>query len=106
MCIRDRLGFDAIAADCSVFIGAGGSMTRELAILGVPTISVYQDSLLEVDSFLLSKGLMLHEPNITPEKVISYIESLQNKPPALELMNKGKEAYNLLKSEILKFEKK
>lgn len=100
------LGFDAIAADCSIFIGAGGSMTRELAILGIPTISVYQDDLLEVDSFLLSKGLMLHEPNITPEKVITYLQSLQNKPPALELMNKGKEAYNLLKSEILKFKKK
>ncbi|MEN9571781.1 MAG: hypothetical protein RL172_3012 [Bacteroidota bacterium] len=100
------LGFDEIAADCTIFVGAGGSMTREMAILGIPTISVYQDDLLDVDSFLLSKGLMLHEPNITPEKVTSYIESLQNAPPALELMNKGKEAYNLFKNEILKFEKK
>jgi uncharacterized protein len=99
------LGFDAIAEDCTIFIGAGGSMTREMAILGIPTISVYQDDLLDVDSFLLSKGLMLHEPNITPEKVTSYIESLQNAPPALELMNKGKEAYNLFKTEILKFKK-
>ncbi len=99
------LGFDAIAADCTIFVGAGGSMTREMAILGIPTISVYQDELLDVDSFLLSKGLMLHEPNITPEKVVSYIESLQNAPPALELMNKGKEAYNLFKTEILKFKK-
>jgi uncharacterized protein len=99
------LGFDAIAADCTIFVGAGGSMTREMAILGIPTISVYQDELLDVDSFLLSKGLMLHEPNITPEKVISYIESLQNAPPALELMNKGKQAYNLFKTEILKFKK-
>lgn len=100
------LSFDAIAADCTIFIGAGGSMTRELAILGIPTISVYQDDLLEVDQFLLSKNLMLHEPDITPEKVTNYLDSLQNKPPALELMNKGKDAYNLLKSEILKFEKK
>ena len=99
------LGFDAIAEDCTIFIGAGGSMTREMAILGIPTISVYQDDLLDVDSFLLSKGLMLHEPNITPEKVISYIESLKNAPPALELMNKGREAYNLFKTEILKFKK-
>lgn len=99
------LGFDAIAEDCTIFVGAGGSMTREMAILGIPTISVYQDDLLEVDSFLLSKGLMLHEPNITPEKVVSYIESLQNAPPALELMNKGKEAYQLFKKEILKFKK-
>ena len=81
-------------------------MTRELAILGVPTISVYQDELLDVDQFLLSKGLMLHEPSLTPEKVESYIKSLQNSPPSLELMDKGKAAYKLFKQEILKFEKK
>ena len=100
------MSFDVIAANCTIFIGAGGSMTRELAILGIPTISVYQDALLEVDEFLLSKGLMLHEPMLTAEKVETYINSLQNKPPALELMNKGKAAYQLFKKEILKFEKK
>lgn len=100
------MSFDIIAANCSIFIGAGGSMTRELAILGIPTISVYQDDLLEVDTFLIAKGLMLHEPLLTAEKVEAYINSLQNKPPALELMTKGKAAYNLLKQEILKFEKK
>ena len=100
------MSFDIIAANCSIFIGAGGSMTRELAILGIPTISVYQDDLLEVDTFLIAKGLMLHEPLLTAEKVEAYINSLQNKPPALELMTKGKAAYNLFKQEILKFEKK
>jgi predicted glycosyltransferase len=100
------LSFDAIAAECTVFIGAGGSMTRELAILGIPTISVYQDALLEVDQYLLTKGLMLHEPDLTPEKVTNYINSLENAPPSLELMNKGKQAFQLFKQEILKFEKK
>ncbi len=99
------LGFDFIASNCSLFIGAGGSMTRELAILGIPTISVYQDDLLEVDDYLISKKLMLHEPNITAEKVECYIQQLQNKAPAQELMNKGKEAYYLFKNEILKFQK-
>jgi len=97
------MGFDEIAAACTVFIGAGGSMTRELAILGIPTISVYQDALLEVDQFLIGRGLMLHEPELTAEKVETYIRQLQNKPPELELMNKGKQAYYLFKSEILKF---
>jgi predicted glycosyltransferase len=100
------MSFDFIAANCSIFIGAGGSMTRELAILGIPTISVYQDELLEVDQFLIAKGLMLHEPLLTGEKVEIYINSLQNKPPALELMTKGKAAYQLFKQEILKFKKK
>ena len=100
------MSFDFIAANCSIFIGAGGSMTRELAILGIPTISVYQDDLLEVDQFLITKGLMLHEPFLTPEKVEAILTSLQNAPPSLELMNKGKRHYNLFKQEILKFEKK
>ncbi|MBS1741504.1 MAG: DUF354 domain-containing protein [Bacteroidetes bacterium] len=100
------MSFDFIAANCTIFIGAGGSMTRELAILGIPTISVYQDDLLEVDQFLLKKGLMLHEPSLTAAKVESYVNSLQNSPPALELMEKGKAAYTLFKKEILKFEKK
>lgn len=100
------MSFDFIAANCTIFIGAGGSMTRELAILGIPTISVYQDDLLEVDQFLLKRGLMLHEPSLTAAKVESYVNSLQNSPPALELMEKGKAAYTLFKKEILKFEKK
>ena len=99
------LGFDYIASNCTLFIGAGGSMTRELAILGIPTISVYQDELLEVDEFLISKNLMLHEPSITAEKVENYMHHLQNNPPAMELMVKGKEAYYLFKNEILKFQK-
>lgn len=99
------LSFTSIATDCTLFIGAGGSMTREFAILGIPTISVYQDELLEVDSFLISKGLMLHNTSLKADEVGSYIRSLENKPPELELMNKGKQAYNLFKDEILKFEK-
>ena len=99
------LEFDQIAEDCTLFIGAGGSMTRELAILGIPTISVYQDDLLEVDKFLLQKGAMLHQPDITAEKVRSFLHSLEDKKPDLELMNKGREAYQLLKSNIYKLKK-
>ena len=101
---KSPLSFDFIATNCSLFIGAGGSMTRELAILGIPTISVYQDNLLEVDSYLISKKLMLHEPDITAQKVINYLEQLQQNAPSLELMHKGKEAYQLFKQEILRYQ--
>jgi predicted glycosyltransferase len=102
---NDPLDFDAIAANCTLFIGAGGSMTRELAILGIPTISVYQDELLDVDKFLISKGLMLHEPELTANKVYEMIMQLQSKTPSLEMMDKGKQAYYMFKNEILQFEK-
>ena len=55
--------------------------------------------------FLLKKGLVLHEPLLTADKVESFINSLQDKKPSLELMDKGKEAYQLFKREILKFKK-
>jgi uncharacterized protein len=94
------LHFDQIAANCSLFIGAGGSMTREMAILGVPTISVYQDELLEVDKFLLEQHLMMHEPNLDSEKLKDYIKALDSKEPALVLMEKGKKAYYMFIEEI------
>lgn len=104
--VPDRpLDFETIAMNCSLFIGAGGSMTRELAVLGIPTISVYQDDLLEVDKYLIDKNIMSHEPNITTEIVEKYIETSCNKSPESEIMQKGKKAYELLKREILKYNK-
>lgn len=99
------LHFTEIANNCSLFIGAGGSMTREMAIIGIPTISVYQDTLLEVDDFLIGQKLMFYEPNINAEKITGYVNSLANAKPDTELLTKGKQAYQLFKSEILKFDK-
>lgn len=99
------LHFSAIAEDCSLFIGAGGSMTREFAILGIPTISVYQDELLDVDKYLISKKLMRHEMQITASGIEECICEIKNSVPDGDLLIKGKQAYNFFKSEILKFSK-
>lgn len=100
------IDFETIATECTIFIGAGGSMTRELAILGIPTISVYQDDLLDVDGYLLEKKLMRHEPNLTTEKVDSFLNELNQQSPSLDLMEKGKKAFQLFKTEIIKFKVK
>lgn len=42
-----------------VFIGMGGTMTTEAALIGVPTISAYQGSGLYTERYLLSMGLLL-----------------------------------------------
>jgi predicted glycosyltransferase len=42
--VTTALDIADIAPDCDLFIGAGGTMTREMAVLGIPTISVYQDA--------------------------------------------------------------
>jgi hypothetical protein len=103
--MNTSLSFDEIAKDCSIFVGAGGSMTREMAMIGIPTISVYQESLLEVDKILISKKMMIHDPELNTQKMKSYISTLVNKTSNQELMHKGKNAYELFISEIETFEK-
>lgn len=98
--------FDSIAKDCLLFIGAGGTMTREMAVIGVPTISVYQDELLDVDKYLIKLGLMHHHPKISTEIVLEYINQNATKTPNLELLLKGRESYNLIKKLIKEISKK
>ena len=97
---KTPLSFDEIAKDCSLFIGAGGSMTREMAMVGVPTISVYQDELLEVDKLLINAGQMLHKQVIKIEDVDQYLNSFNTEPHFNELMVKGKKAYAMFFNEI------
>ena len=91
-----------ITRRCNLFIGAGGTMTRELAVLGVPTISVYRSDLLQVDRYLIKLGQMVHKPDLTPEFALQYMraEGALNKPRQ-ELLDKGRQAYELIRETIL-----
>lgn len=94
------LTLEDIATDCDLFIGAGGTMTREMAVIGVPTISVYQDELLDVDRFLLSKGLMVHNPDADAKFVLGFLSEARRLGPNRELLERGREAFAFLRSEI------
>lgn len=94
------MDIEAIVDDCDLFIGAGGTMTREMAVLGVPTISVYQDDLLDVDRFLLSENAFMHKPDLTADEALNYLESRSRHPPNNLLLRKGREAYEMVKSEV------
>lgn len=56
----------------AAFIGGGGTMNRESALLGTPTISYYPLELLGVDEFLIKKKLMRHVSN--PGDIPSVLE--------------------------------
>jgi len=90
-----------IMANCDCFIGAGGTMTREAAVLGIPTISIYHDELLDVDRFLIRKGFMVHQPKLDSGFVISFIDRSEKRAPDKELLQKGREAYELMKNILL-----
>ncbi|MGD2033586.1 MAG: DUF354 domain-containing protein [Bacteroidales bacterium] len=95
------LSLEEIAGDCKLFIGAGGTMTRELAVLGIPTISVYQDELLDVDKYLIRNHMMVHEPALTGQVALDFLERRQNQEPNKELLGKGKETYELIKKLLI-----
>lgn len=90
--------------DCSLFIGAGGSMTRELAFLGIPTLSVYQDELLEVDKYLISKNIMHFHTNPS----VDFIKEILNKKTQIEvneLYGMGVNAFNLINRKVKEYAK-
>ena len=99
--LEKPLSLAEIASDCNMFIGAGGTMTREMAVLGIPTISVYQDELLDVDRYLIKEGQMIHQPQLTAEFALQYLASCERKPPRSELLQKGRQAYELIKVVLL-----
>jgi uncharacterized protein len=99
--VTTALDIADIAPDCDLFIGAGGTMTREMAVLGIPTISVYQDELLDVDRYLLSVDAFLHRPELTAAQALDYLDSSSHRPPNRELLEKGKAAYDMVKKAIL-----
>ena len=98
---KKPLTFEEIANDCTLFIGAGGTMTREMAVIGIPTISVYQDSLLDVDKYLIGKGLMDHLPNLNASEIKQLVDNAVCKEADKSLLRLGIKAYNMIKNKIL-----
>ena len=94
-------GLTDIVPTCDLFIGAGGTMTREMAVLGVPTISVYQSELLDVDRYLLQLGRLIHKPDLTAEFVLSFIRQQERMEPNRDVLNRGRKAYEMFKTLIL-----
>jgi predicted glycosyltransferase len=98
--IDTALGLREIAVDCDLFIGAGGTMTREMAVLGIPTISVYQDELLDVDRYLLEQGAFVYQPSLDTHFVREFLDRACRRPPSPVLLEKGREAYDMVVNEI------
>lgn len=90
-----------IAPDCDLFVGAGGTMTREMAVLGIPTISVYQDELLDVDRFLLGSGAFIHAPQLAAHALLEALRAAARKPADGALLDKGRQAYSMIKQAIV-----
>lgn len=98
---REPLTLEDMASRCALFIGAGGTMTREAAVLGIPTISVYQGDLLAVDRYLIDRKYMVHETQPTADFIVSFLETSRRRPPSTDLLEKGAVAAGLMKAALL-----
>src|SRR5512133_2525134 len=94
------MSLQEILADCLLFIGAGGSMTREMAVLETPVISIYQAELLAVDNYLIGKGLLKINPGITYEEIITTLNSFKQREKKWEILKEGVQSYSLIKTII------
>ena len=98
---RSPIPLSKIVSDAQLFIGAGGTMSRELAILGVPTISIYADNLLSVDKYLIEQGYLSHMSKFDLSLVRSrFNSSISNKS---DLMAVGSETFSMLERAVIEF---
>jgi len=81
---------------CSVFIGAGGTMTAEAALMGVPTISCYPSAPTYVDKFLFR--VMLAERILSVERAVARVRRVL-KDPELAIRQKQRAGRILAKME-------
>lgn len=95
------LNLQNIISDCLLFIGAGGSMSRELAVMGIPVISIYQADLLCVDKYLVDRDRLKVDPEVSYDAIKNMLDSnLEIKKEWVEL-NEGKESYSIIKDLVV-----
>lgn len=92
---------ETLRFQCDLFVGAGGTMTREAAVLGLPAISVYRSELLGVDRFLMELGLVYHCPRLQANEAREILTRQPRVVSHHDLMKKGKDAYRLILEQIL-----
>ena len=79
----------------SVFVGAGGTMSAEAALMGVPTISCYPSAPTYVDRYLFRLGLA--ERALSPDRIVSRVRRFLTDP---KLRKRHKEKANHVLSKM------
>jgi len=81
----------------SIFVGAGGTMTTEAALLGVPTISCYPGETTLVEKYLVKQGLVVRI--IDPQKAVRKALQIFSKLESCRTMQQEKAKMLLAKME-------
>jgi predicted glycosyltransferase len=78
---------EALLSETDLFVGAGGTMTREAAVLGVPTASIFSGPPAAVDEWLAGQGrltLVRSKETVSSLRVVEGVRL-----PALEARGAG-----------------
>ncbi|MEM2895990.1 MAG: DUF354 domain-containing protein [Candidatus Bathyarchaeia archaeon] len=90
----------------SAFIGGGGTMNAEAALLGVPTISCFPAGPTYIEKFLIKKGLMERglDPKIISSKIFRIVEKKslikENKEKAKKLLEKMEDPLKMIVAKV------
>jgi predicted glycosyltransferase len=84
-------------------LSGGGTMTREAALLGTPSISYYPGEQLGVDEFLVESGLLYHSTKI--DEITTLLDDILGKKQKLRekagmIINKMEDPFEKVESEI------
>ncbi len=74
---KSTIDTPSLLSYASVFVGAGGTMTAEAALLGVPAFSCYPDKPYLIEEYLAKKGLVFRETNCVKIKT-NVLKALKN----------------------------
>jgi hypothetical protein len=76
-------------------------MTRELAILEIPVISIYQAEMLSVDKYLIDRGLLTINPGVTLQEILSVLNSATQTKKNWRTLDEGNESFILIKNLLI-----
>lgn len=86
--LRNLVDGPSLLARCAIFVGGGGTMTTEAALMGIPTVSCGTIPHNYVEKFLVRKGLVYKPPS--PEGAVAKIGDILENLEAYQSRHKPK----------------
>jgi predicted glycosyltransferase len=76
---KTTIDASSLLAHTSIFVGAGGTMTAEAALLGVPTFSCYPGKPFLIEDYLVRKGLVVRETDCrkVERKILETLDDIE-----------------------------
>ncbi len=81
-----------------LFVGMGGTMTTEAALMGVPTISAFQGGMLYTEKYLLGKGILKKSRN--PSEIVRLGRSLLREEQRALISKKAKSVLDSMEDPV------